>query len=56
MERTNIASVARDIFPDLTDEGAQSELRKILLGERPMPKHVAEKLSTYAMEGKIAIK
>ena len=56
MERTNIASVARDIFPDLTDEGAQSELRKILLGERPMTKHVAEKLSKYALEGKIAIK
>ena len=56
MERTNIASVARDVFPDLTDEGAQSELRKILLGERPMTRHVAEKLSRYAMEGKIALK
>ena len=43
-ENTDIAAVARSIFPDHTEEGAQSQLRKILNHERPMTKDVASKI------------
>lgn len=56
MEKTNIAAVARDLFPDHTEEGAQSQLRKILNGERPMPKNIASKIEKMISAGKIAIK
>jgi len=55
-EKTNMAAIARELFPDHTDEGAQSQLRKILNGERPMTKQLASKLSKYISRGKIAVK
>ncbi len=55
-DNTDIAAVARSIFPDHTDEGAQSQLRKILNGERPMTKDVASKLEKMISRGKIAVK
>jgi len=56
MEKTNIASVARDLFPDHTEEGAQSQLRKILKGERPMTKKIATKIDKMISGGQIAVK
>lgn len=56
MEKTNIAAVARDLFPDHTEEGAQSQLRKILNGERPMTKKLASKIEKMISAGQIAVK
>ena len=56
MENTDIAAVARSVFPDHTEEGAQSQLRKILTGERPMTKDVASKLEKMISRGQIAVK
>ena len=56
MDKTNIASVARDLFPDHTEEGAQSQLRKILNGERPMTSKIASKLGKMIAVGKVAKK
>ncbi len=55
-ERTNIRDLAKDIYPDHTDAGGQSQLRKVLNGERKMTKDVAHKLSKGISSGKIAIK
>lgn len=55
-EKTNIAAVARELFPDHTDEGAQSQLRKILNGERPMTKNLASKIEKMISAGQIAVK
>jgi hypothetical protein len=55
-ENTDIAAVAREVFPDHTDEGAQSQLRKILNGERPMTEPIAEKLRALIAKGQVAIK
>ena len=55
-ENTDIAAVARSIFPDHTEEGAQSQLRKILNHERPMTKDVASKIEKMISRGKIAVK
>lgn len=55
-EKTDIAAVAREVFPNHTDEGAQSQLRKILNGDRPMTKKVANKLSDMMSSGQIAVK
>ena len=53
---TDIAAVARSVFPDHTEEGAQSQLRKILNGERPMTSDVARKLEKLVSSGKVAVK
>ena len=55
-EKTDIAAVAREVFPKHTDEGAQSQLRKILNGERPMTNRVAQKLEDMISAGQIAVK
>ena len=55
-EKTNIAAVARELFPDHTEEGAQSQLRKILNGERPMTKNLASKIEKMISAGQIAVK
>lgn len=55
-ENTDIAAVARKVFPGHTDEGAQSQLRKILNGDRPMTKRVANILSDMISSGQIAVK
>ena len=55
-EKTNIAAVARDLFPDHTEEGAQSQLRKIINGERPMTKKLASKIEKMISAGQIAVK
>lgn len=55
-EKTNIAAIARELFPDHTDEGAQSQLRKILNGERPLTSKMARKLKKMIAMGKVAIK
>lgn len=55
-ENTDIAAIARKIFPDHTEEGAQSQLRKILNHERPMTKDVASKIERMISRGKIAVK
>jgi hypothetical protein len=55
-EKTDIAAVARDVFPHHTPEGAQSQLRKILNKERPMTQRVARKLREMLDSGQIATK
>lgn len=55
-ENTDIAAVARKVFPNHTEEGAQSQLRKILNGERPMTRPVAKKLKVMISRGQIAVK
>lgn len=55
-EKTNIAAVARELFPDHTEEGAQSQLRKILNGERPMTKKIAAKIEKMISGGQVATK
>ena len=55
-EKTNIAAIARILFPDHTEEGAQSQLRKILNGERPMTKKIAAKIEKMISKGQIAVK
>jgi len=55
-ENTDIAAVSRKVFPKHTKEGGQSQLRKILNGERPMTKNVAKKLSKMISKGQIAVK
>ena len=55
-EKTNIAAVARELFPDHTEEGAQSQLRKILNGDRPMTKKLASKIEKMISAGQIAVK
>ena len=55
-EKTNIAAVARELFPDHTDEGAQSQFRKIINGERPMTKNIASKVEKMISLGQIAVK
>ena len=56
VEKTNMASVARDFLPGHTDAGAQSQFRKIMNGERPMTKKMASKIEKYISQGKIAVK
>lgn len=55
-EKTNIAAVARELFPDHTEEGAQSQFRKIIKGERPMTKGLATKIEKMISAGQIAVK
>ena len=55
-EKTNIAAVARELFPDHTEEGAQSQLRKIINGDRPMTKNIASKIEKMISAGQIAVK
>lgn len=56
MEKTNIAAIARELLPGHTDEGAQSQVRKILNGERPMTKKMAAKINKMISAGQIAVK
>lgn len=55
-EKTNMAAVARELFPDHTEEGAQSQFRKIVNGERPMTKNIASKVEKMISGGQIAVK
>lgn len=55
-ELTNVAAVARVLFPDHTDEGAQSQFRKIINGERPLTKRIAIKLQKMISRGQVATK
>lgn len=55
-EKTNMAAIARILFPDHTEEGAQSQFRKIINGERPMTKPIAQKIEKMISRGEIAIK
>ena len=55
-EKTDIAAVAREVFPNHTEEGAQSQLRKILNHERPMTKDVETKLEKMIANGSVALK
>lgn len=55
-ERTNIRDLARIIFPNHTEAGGQSQLRKILNGERRMTKRVYHLLSKLMASGEIARK
>ena len=55
-DKTNIAAIAREVFPDHTDEGAQSHLLKILNRERPMTSRVASKLEELISTGSVAVK
>ena len=56
MDRNNIKDIGEWLFPDHTPEGAQSQLRKILTGERDMTDDVASKLEKGINGGKIATK
>ena len=55
-EKTNMAAIARELFPDHTEEGAQSQFRKIVNGERPMTKKIASKIEKMIAAGEIAVK
>ena len=55
-DKTDIAAVAREVFPGHTEQGAQSQLRKILNGERPMTSKVAAKLEDMMASGQVAVK
>ena len=55
-EHTDIAAVARDLYPDHTPQGAQSQLRKQLNGERDMTSDVLGKLEKMIDSGKVATK
>lgn len=55
-EKTNMAAIARELFPDHTEEGAQSQFRKIVNGERPMTKRIASKIEKMIAAGEIAVK
>lgn len=55
-ENTNIAAVARKLLPGHTNQGSQSQVRKILNGERPMTKDMASKLEKMISRGEIAVK
>lgn len=55
-EKTNMAAIARILFPDHTEEGAQSQFRKIVNGERPMTKPIAQKVEKMISRGEIAVK
>ena len=44
-----------DVFPDHTKNGAQSQLRKIMNGERPMTNDVANKLNKMISRGNVAV-
>lgn len=52
-EYLNTAALARSVFPDHTPEGAQSHLRKVLNGERPMTKKVEKKISHKIAAGEL---
>ena len=56
VEKTNMAAIARILFPHHTDEGAQSQFRKIINGERPMTRRIALKIDKLIASGKIAVK
>lgn len=56
MDTLDLAAAARKVFPSHTPEGAQSQLRKIILGERPMTYKVARKLSKMISQGTIPVK
>lgn len=56
MKRNNIKDIAQWVHPDHTPEGAQSQLRKELTGERDMTDDVALKLERGIDSGKIAVK
>ena len=49
----NVAATGRLVFPHHTDEGAQSQLRKILNGEKRLTKKVADKLTHLIDAGMI---
>ena len=55
-ENTDIAAVARKLLPGHTKQGSQSQVRKILNGERPMTKDMASKLEKMISKGEIAVK
>lgn len=54
-DNTNIAAVSRKIFPDHTKTGAQSQLRKILNGTRPMTRRVARILKRMKSSNEVAL-
>lgn len=54
-EKTNMAAIARILFPDHTEEGAQSQFRKIINGERPMTKKIANRVLKMISRGEIAV-
>jgi hypothetical protein len=54
-DMTNISALARKVFPHHTNNGAQSQLRKILNGERPMTDKVAHKLGSEIATGGVAV-
>lgn len=55
-EKTNIAAIGREIYPDHTKQGAQSQIEKVINGDRPMPKDVANQLEDMIASGQIALK
>ena len=55
LDNTDLRQVAMDVFPDHTKNGAQSQLRKIVNGERPMTNDVANKLDKMISRGNVAV-
>ena len=56
LDNTDLRQVAKDVYTDHTDNGGQSQLRKVLKGERPMTNDVAQKLSRMISRGNVAVK
>lgn len=56
LDNTDLRQVAMDVYPDHTDNGAQSQLRKVLNGERPMTDDAASKLAQMISRGNVAVK
>lgn len=56
LDNTDLRQVAQDVYTDHTDNGGQSQLRKVLKGERPMTNDVAQKLARMISRGNVAVK
>lgn len=56
VDRTNIADLARKVLPGHTNNGGQSQLRKIIRGERPMTDKIAQKINSEIATGGVAVK
>lgn len=55
LDNTDLRQVAMDVYPDHTKNGAQSQLRKVMNGERPMTDDVANKLNKMISRGNVAV-
>lgn len=55
-ENTNIAALGKMVLPGHTPQGSQSQMRKMLTGERPIGSKEARKLKNLINRGRVAVK